>query len=36
VLIFLPLIIVYTGWVYRVVKGKVTARDIHENEHTAY
>ncbi|BEV16381.1 cytochrome d ubiquinol oxidase subunit II [Herbaspirillum sp. DW155] len=36
VLIFLPIILVYTGWVYRVVKGKVTARDIHENEHTAY
>ncbi|MBS4685554.1 cytochrome d ubiquinol oxidase subunit II, partial [Klebsiella pneumoniae] len=36
VLIFLPLIILYTGWVYRVVKGKVTAKDIHDNEHTAY
>ena len=36
VLIFLPIIILYTGWVYRVVRGKVTARHIHENEHTAY
>jgi cytochrome d ubiquinol oxidase subunit II len=36
VLIFLPLILIYTGWVYRVLRGKVTLKDIHDNEHTAY
>jgi cytochrome d ubiquinol oxidase subunit II len=36
VLIFLPLILLYTAWVYRVVRGKVTVQHIADNEHTAY
>lgn len=36
VLVFLPLILLYTTWVYRVMRGKVTLKDIADNEHTAY
>jgi cytochrome d ubiquinol oxidase subunit II len=35
-LIFLPLIILYTSWAYRVMAGKVTAAYIRENSHRAY
>lgn len=35
-LIFLPLIILYTSWVYRVMRGKVTVQQIRDNTHTAY
>jgi len=35
-LIFLPIVLVYTGWAYRVMRGKVTAAYIRENEHSAY
>jgi cytochrome d ubiquinol oxidase subunit II len=35
-LIFLPLVIVYTSWAYRVMRGKVTAAYIRENEKSAY
>jgi len=35
-LIFMPLIIVYTSWAYKVMAGKVTAAYIRENEHAAY
>jgi len=35
-LILMPFIIVYTGWAYRVMRGKVTTAYIKENEHTAY
>ncbi len=35
-LIFVPLIIFYTGWAYRVMGGKVTAARIQKNEHSAY
>jgi cytochrome d ubiquinol oxidase subunit II len=34
--IFLPLILAYTSWVYRVMRGKVTVARIREDEHTAY
>lgn len=30
-LIFMPLILAYTAWVYRVLAGKVTARDLDSN-----
>ena len=36
VLIFMPLIVVYTAWAYRVMRGKVTVAHIRANEHTAY
>lgn len=35
-LIFLPLILVYTTWVYRVLRGKVTVKTLHENKDSAY
>lgn len=34
--IFMPLIVLYTGWAYRVMRGKVTVEHIRANEHTAY
>ncbi|HSN18530.1 MAG TPA: cytochrome d ubiquinol oxidase subunit II [Gammaproteobacteria bacterium] len=36
VLIFLPVILVYTGWVFRVLRGKVTAAYIRENDRSLY
>ncbi|PKO80686.1 MAG: cytochrome d ubiquinol oxidase subunit II [Betaproteobacteria bacterium HGW-Betaproteobacteria-13] len=35
-IIFMPLIIIYTSWAYKVMSGKVTAAYIRENEHSAY
>jgi cytochrome d ubiquinol oxidase subunit II len=35
-LIFMPLIVLYTGWAYRVMRGKVTLAYVKENEHGAY
>ncbi|MBK7847277.1 MAG: cytochrome d ubiquinol oxidase subunit II [Zoogloea sp.] len=35
-LIFMPLIILYTSWAYRVMGGKVTAANVRENSHSAY
>lgn len=34
--VFLPIIIVYTTWVFRVLSGKITLAHIHNNDHTAY
>ncbi len=34
--IFVPLIVVYTGWAYKVMAGKVTSAYIREHEHEAY
>lgn len=36
VLIFLPIVILYTSWVFSKLRGKVTAEQIHKNTHTAY
>ncbi len=35
-LFFLPVVIAYTGWVYRVLRGKITVEKIRKNQHTAY
>ncbi|MFT3718211.1 cytochrome d ubiquinol oxidase subunit II [Pseudorhodoferax sp.] len=35
-LLFMPLIVLYTGWAYRVMRGKVTVEHIRANRHTAY
>ncbi|MCI4440329.1 cytochrome d ubiquinol oxidase subunit II [Tibeticola sp.] len=35
-LICMPIIIFYTGWAYRVMRGKVTEQQIRDNEHVAY
>jgi cytochrome d ubiquinol oxidase subunit II len=31
-IIFVPIILVYTAWVYRVMWGRVTAADIESND----
>ncbi|HUJ02728.1 MAG TPA: cytochrome d ubiquinol oxidase subunit II [Rhizomicrobium sp.] len=36
VAIFLPIILVYTGFVYRVLRGPVREADVRENSKTAY
>lgn len=35
-IIFLPLILIYTSWVFKVLRGKVTIQSIKDNTHTAY
>lgn len=35
-IIFLPLIVIYTSWVFRVLRGKITVEHIQKNNHTAY
>ncbi|MBT2297637.1 cytochrome d ubiquinol oxidase subunit II [Pseudomonas fluorescens] len=35
-LIFMPMIVIYTSWAYRVMRGKVTVAQIKANEHSAY
>ncbi len=35
-LIFMPLIVLYTSWAYRVMRGKITVAQIKANEHSAY
>ncbi|PWR02049.1 cytochrome d ubiquinol oxidase subunit II [Meridianimarinicoccus roseus] len=35
-LIFMPLILAYTSWVYKVLWGKVTEADVNENADTLY
>ena len=34
--IFMPIILAYTAWVYRVLWGKVTQADVTENSHSVY
>jgi len=34
--VFLPIIIAYTSWVYWVLRGKVTAKDIEVHQQTMY
>lgn len=36
VVVFLPIVLVYTSWVYRVMRGKVTEEKIQQETHTAY
>ena len=35
-LVFMPLIVVYTAWSYRVMRGKVSALQIDAGGHTVY
>ncbi len=34
--VFMPLIVIYTSWAYRVMRGKVTVAQIRANDHSAY
>jgi len=36
VVIFLPIIILYTSWVYRVMRGKITTEHVRQNSHSLY
>ncbi len=36
VVVFLPIVLAYTSWVYRVMRGKLTEEKIREETHTAY
>jgi cytochrome d ubiquinol oxidase subunit II len=36
VVLFLPLVLLYTGWVYRVMRGTITERQIREDGHSLY
>ncbi|WP_414450955.1 cytochrome d ubiquinol oxidase subunit II [Burkholderia sp. 22PA0099] len=36
VIVFLPLILLYTSWVYRVLRGKITTQVIKDNNHSMY
>jgi len=36
VVVFLPVVLVYTSWVYRVLRGKITAGSIRANDHNVY
>ena len=36
VVVFLPIVLIYTSWVYRVLRGKITEEKIEEETHTAY
>jgi cytochrome d ubiquinol oxidase subunit II len=35
-LIFLPIVIVYTAWIFRVMRGRVTAAAIEREAHNLY
>ncbi len=32
VLVFLPIILAYTGWVFRVLRGRITLENLHDHE----
>ncbi len=34
--VFLPVVILYTSWVFRVLRGKITVEFIRDNDHTLY
>jgi len=36
VVVFLPIVLAYTSWVYRVLRGKVTVEAIRANDHNVY
>lgn len=36
VVFFLPIIMMYTAWIYRVMRGKVDAKHIADHQHSAY
>jgi cytochrome d ubiquinol oxidase subunit II len=36
VVVFLPIVLVYTAWVYRVLRGKITENKIKQETHSAY
>lgn len=35
-LIFLPIVLAYTAWVFRILRGKITPEHIHQNDHQVF
>jgi cytochrome bd ubiquinol oxidase subunit II len=35
-LIFLPIVILYTGWIFHILRGPVTAEAIQRDQHALY
>jgi len=35
-LIFLPIVLAYTTWVFRILRGKITPEHIQQNDHSTY
>ena len=36
VLVFLPIVLAYTSWVYRVLRGKITVETVRADDHNVY
>lgn len=36
VVLFVPLIVAYTGWVYRVMRGRITEQHVQDGSHSLY
>ena len=36
VVVFLPIVLAYTSWVYRVMRGKLTEEKIRRETHSVY
>lgn len=36
VVVFLPIVLLYTAWVYRVMRGSVSVESVRENSHSMY
>jgi cytochrome d ubiquinol oxidase subunit II len=36
VVVFLPIVLLYTAWVYRVMRGSVSVESVRENSHSLY
>ena len=36
VLVFLPIVVAYTAWVYGIMRGKITTQTIRDGNHTLY
>ena len=34
--VFMPIVLAYTTWVYRIMRGKVTVEQVQANQHTMY
>jgi len=35
-IVFMPIVLAYTTWVYRIMRGKVTIEQVQANQHTIY
>ena len=35
-IVFMPIVLAYTTWVYRIMRGKVTVEQVQANQHTMY